>query len=30
MPASVIGDVEKSWMTEIKGADGKPLFAITN
>jgi phosphate transport system substrate-binding protein len=30
MPASVIGDVEKSWMTQIKGADGKPLFAITN
>jgi phosphate transport system substrate-binding protein len=30
MPASVVGDVEKSWMTEIKGADGKPLFAITN
>jgi phosphate transport system substrate-binding protein len=30
MPASVIGDVEKSCMTQIKGADGKPLFAITN
>ena len=28
MPASVIGAVQKLWASEIKGADGKPLFVI--
>jgi phosphate transport system substrate-binding protein len=27
MPDAVIADVEKTWGQEIKGADGKPLFA---
>ena len=26
----VIADVEKYWMNEIKDANGKPLFAMTN
>ena len=30
MPASVVSDVEKYWTNEIKGADGKPVFAMTN
>ncbi|MFY9686076.1 MAG: phosphate ABC transporter substrate-binding protein PstS [Pseudolabrys sp.] len=30
MPASVVSDVEKYWMTEIKDANGKPVFAMTN
>jgi phosphate transport system substrate-binding protein len=30
MPASVVSDVEKYWTGEIKGADGKPVFAMTN
>jgi phosphate transport system substrate-binding protein len=29
MPARVIGAVQKRWATEIKGADGKPLVAIS-
>ena len=29
MPARVIGTVQKRWATEIKGADGKPLVAIS-
>ena len=28
MPASVIGAVQKLWDSEIKRADGKPLFVI--
>jgi hypothetical protein len=28
MPAGVIGAVQKLWASEIKGADGKPLFVI--
>ena len=27
MPAAVVKDVEKTWTDEIKGADGKPVFA---
>ncbi len=30
MPASVVKDVEQYWMTEIKDANGKPIFAMTN
>jgi phosphate transport system substrate-binding protein len=30
MPANVAADVEKSWMSEIKDANGKPIFAMTN
>ena len=30
MPANVAADVEKSWMSEIKDAKGKPIFAMTN
>jgi hypothetical protein len=27
MPARVIGAVQKRWAAEIKGADGKPVYA---
>ena len=30
MPAKVVSDVESYWRSEIKDADGKPLFAMTN
>lgn len=30
MPANVIGDVQKYWTSEVKDANGKPLFAMTN
>jgi phosphate transport system substrate-binding protein len=30
MPANVVKDVEKYWSNEIKDANGKPLFAMTN
>ena len=30
MPTKVVSDVEKDWKSEIKDADGKPLFAMTN
>jgi phosphate transport system substrate-binding protein len=30
MPANVVTDIEKYWMTEIKDANGKPVFAMTN
>ena len=30
MPTKVVSDVEKYWKSEIKDADGKPLFAMTN
>jgi len=30
MPANVVSDIEKYWMTEIKDANGKPVFAMTN
>jgi phosphate transport system substrate-binding protein len=30
MPQNVVGDVEKYWMNEIKDANGKPVFAMTN
>jgi len=26
MPANVVADIEKSWVNDVKGADGKPLF----
>jgi phosphate transport system substrate-binding protein len=29
MPANVVSDIEKSW-TDIKDANGKPVFAMTN
>jgi phosphate transport system substrate-binding protein len=28
MPANVVADVEKMWAAEIKGSDGKPVFAM--
>ena len=28
MPANVIADVEKMWAADIKGSDGKPVFAM--
>jgi phosphate transport system substrate-binding protein len=27
MPAKVVADVEKTWASQVKGADGKPVFA---
>ena len=30
MPANVVADIEKYWMSEIKDASGKPVFAMTN
>ena len=30
MPANVVSDIEKYWTNEIKSADGKPVFAMTN
>jgi phosphate transport system substrate-binding protein len=30
MPAPVVAAVQKMWASEIKDADGKPLFASTN
>jgi hypothetical protein len=30
MPESVVKDVEKSWVNEVKDASGKPIFAMTN
>ena len=30
MPTKVVSDVERYWKSEIKDADGKPLFAMTN
>jgi phosphate transport system substrate-binding protein len=30
MPANVAADIQKSWMSEIKDANGKPIFAMTN
>ncbi len=29
MPASVVSLIKKTWMEQIKGADGKPVLAIT-
>jgi phosphate transport system substrate-binding protein len=28
MPANVVADVEKMWAADIKGSDGKPVFAM--
>ena len=30
MPAKVTASIKKMWSTEIKGPDGKPLFAASN
>lgn len=30
MPANVVTDIQKMWLTEIKDASGKPLYAPTN
>jgi len=30
MPASVVKDVEGTWASEIKDANGKPLYAVSN
>ncbi len=30
MPANVVTEIEKSWASEIKDANGKPIFAMTN
>ncbi len=30
MPANVVKDIQQYWMTEIKDANGKPIFAMTN
>jgi len=30
MPANVVSDIEKYWASEIKDANGKPIFAMTN
>jgi phosphate transport system substrate-binding protein len=30
MPAKVAASIKKTWSTEIKGPDGKPLFAASN
>jgi phosphate transport system substrate-binding protein len=30
MPANVVADIEKYWMSEIKDANGKPIYAVTH
>jgi phosphate transport system substrate-binding protein len=30
MPARVVTAIQKMWAAEIKGADGKPLFTVSN
>jgi phosphate transport system substrate-binding protein len=30
MPSNVVADIEKTWAAEIKGKDGKPIFAMTH
>jgi hypothetical protein len=30
MPANVVGEIKKTWTSEIKDSSGKPLFAETN
>jgi phosphate transport system substrate-binding protein len=30
MPAKVVKDVEGTWASEIKDANGKPLYTVTN
>ena len=30
MPAKVVGDIEQVWAAQIKGAGGKPLFAVSH
>ncbi len=30
MPSNVVADIEKTWATEIKGKDGKPILALTH
>jgi len=30
MPANVVRDIEQSWASDIKDANGKPLYAVTN
>jgi hypothetical protein len=30
MPDKVVNAVQKVWATQIKDANGKPLFAMTN
>jgi phosphate transport system substrate-binding protein len=30
MPEKVVKDVEQYWMSEIKDANGKPVYAMTN
>jgi phosphate transport system substrate-binding protein len=30
MPANVVRDIEQSWTSDIKDANGKPLYAVTN
>lgn len=30
VPANVVKDIEKTWSDEVKDANGKPLFAMTN
>ena len=30
MPDNVVADIEKYWASEIKDANGKPVFAMTN
>ena len=30
MPANVVKDIQNMWAKEIKDANGKPLFAMSN
>jgi phosphate transport system substrate-binding protein len=30
MPANVVADIQKMWMSEIKDGSGKPVFALTH
>jgi len=30
MPNAVVKDIQNMWATEIKGADGKPIFVVSN
>ncbi|MCB1413654.1 MAG: phosphate ABC transporter substrate-binding protein PstS [Xanthobacteraceae bacterium] len=30
MPDSVVKTIEQTWTTEVKGADGKPVYSVTN
>jgi phosphate transport system substrate-binding protein len=30
MPDNVVKTIEQTWAKEVKGADGKPVYSVTN